>query len=216
MFNKVRVVMTLLTLLLGVSLLQESAMVSAFNDDAAIPEEAKIVSQGEYDIIVLSENMEAALGKEAHALFTKEYGKRVLTWTVKEKSRVDYIYAYPYEVDARTQEPNSKTKSVRSSFETLIEKAGPWMCNVLTKDYLWSGKHFWMCAHEGSGQRAYDRLDAHGFDNVASSFYESRPSGGVTIYDCYHFYCRIGNINSDWGWFNSTFNNKASSVVAFF
>ena len=215
MFNKVRVVMALLTLLLGASLLQESPMVSAFNDDAAIAEEAKIVSQGQYDIIVLSENMEAALGKEAHALFTKEYGEDVLTWTVKEKSGVNYVYAYPYEVDARSQEPSSKTKSVRTSFQTLTQR-GPWMCNVLHKDYFWGGTPLQLCANEGSGFRYYGRLDAYGFDNVASSFYETRPSGGVKIYDCYHFHCYIGQIVQDWAWFNSTYNNKPSSVIASF
>lgn len=188
--------------------------------DAEDMERAEIVQNGEYDVVILSENMQATLGSEVYALFVEAYGSdQVLTWTVEEKDNTNYVYAYPFVAgDTETQLANNKTKATRTSFELLIasEPQNIWMCNKLYEHSNYNGTRVQMCNNEGGSAIQYSRLDYYGFDNKASSFYEDLPSGTVELFDNWYFANTLDVVIGDTLSFGANINDKASSVTAYF
>ena len=211
-----------LTVLVLVSMVLVPAVASAQD---ALPEQdgpPEIVQNGEYDVIVLGEDLGPGIRDHVSALLAKEYGDAVQYWTVKEAYGVNYVYAYPYTGDAKTaafrdllteqittypaqelQPPASESPSI----PTVTT------CNRLHKDIFWLGQVFDTCGSQGTS-RDFPNLASYSFDNMASSYYESNTSCGVSIYDGYNLTSHIGDVISDWAWFSSAYNDKASSINA--
>jgi len=167
------------------------------------------VKGGDYNIIVLAEEMGPEIRDQVYSLLTQEYGKDVFHWTVKEADGLQYVYAYPYTGDARNL-------TFRESLRTAITSSpNRWGCNRLYRHWFWLGSEFDICGNQG-GSHGYADLSYYGFDNIASSYYEDMTSCAVEIYDGYNYTSYIGTVESDWATFNSTYNDKASSVWGYY
>lgn len=177
------------------------------------PSPAQTAKEGEYDVVVLSEKMGKNIRERVKYLMEQQYGNRVLHWTVKEKNEIQYVYAYP-------STSNKETKSFRDSINVEIgnpkaKSSYTYGCVRLYKYAYWQGSQFMICSNAGVS-KSYSRLADYGFDNVASSYYEDRSWYSVEIYDGNNFTYKIGTIVNDWAWFDGRYDNKASSVRAWF
>lgn len=204
------------------SVLFVAAMASAQDGEEGPIQPWEIAQKGGYNVIAIHEEVGIDTLDRVHALLTQEYGDKVLYWTVQEIDGVQHVYAYPYREgeDAKTfVELIERTVNDDLAVTPESEKdesRSVWVCNHLYWHAFYLGSVVSICGYQGTGSHGYGNLAVYSFDNVASSYYETNTSGAVAIYDGYNYTSYIGTIVSDWGLFNSTYNDKASSVWGYY
>lgn len=191
-----------------------------------VPDAARVVQQGDYDVIVLGEDISPQMHAQVKDQLVRTYGDRVLTWTVQERDGLQYVYAYPFRSDDpqnRSQgNPDDATRTTRDAMHALITKAGggtpeATLCSRLYQYYFWQGSQFMVCGTWGIGVRGYSRLALYGYDNVASSNIADSTQLPTYLYDGnYYTYYLTRLLGVDLAIFPSWLNNKASSIKVIF
>lgn len=182
---------------------------------------AEIVQKGGYDVIVLAEEMGAGIRDRIGSMLTQEFGDKALHWTVKEADGLQYVYAYPYIDNGSNKVFRERIGMEISEFPSTAAQLDGYkgievyVCNELYWHGFYLGSVFRICGNQG-GSHGYSSLATYGFDNVASSYYETNISCAVDIYNGYNFTSYIGTVVWDWALFNSTYNDKASSVWGYY
>jgi hypothetical protein len=160
---------------------------------------------GEYDVVVLSEELPPRSLARVHAALSRTPG--AVLFSVQERDEVQFVAAVPHVDGAALSE----------RVWELVDLAAPGepsraSCNVLYRLPGWFGAELNVCA-SGSSPKSYSNLGSYGFNNIASSYYIYTQSFGFL--ELFNYTGLSGKLTEldwdDWN-FDDSFDDKASSM----